>query len=123
MRFARAAGIMWALIYFAVGVVFSFTLGNNDFWSGVAVYLTLFLLPLPATIMAVWLPRVAAGTLIACVVVSVCVSVVSAVRSGVVPDLHGLCKFVLLHVPHLIFAACYMMSPQSGDDAYAQMRH
>jgi hypothetical protein len=96
MRFVnKRVGIAWGAVYFVVGSIFSFTLGGDDFWSGAAVYLALFLVPLPISFLALWFPRIAATGLICCVVVIVCVSIVSVVRSGFDPDLAGLCKFAM----------------------------
>jgi hypothetical protein len=90
-----------------IGAVFSFTLSNNQFWSGAAVYLSLFLLPLPISVMAFWHPRVSGVALIVCAATSVIVSGISAVLWGPVPDLTGLLKFAMYHVPHFAFAAAY----------------
>jgi len=122
MKYIKIAGVVWGLIYFVVGTIFSYTLGGNYFWSGATVYLALFLLPLPITIVAVWFPRIAGFTLIACAAVSVTVSVVSAISSGLAPDLAGLCKFVMFHIPHLVFAVAYIKAGRTsknvnyGDD-------
>jgi hypothetical protein len=107
------------LIYFVIGAVFSFTLGNNDFWSGAAVYLALFLLPLPVTFIAVWFPRIAGIALIAFVAVSVTVSVLASISSDSARDLAGLCKFTMFHLPHLVFAVAYLKAskaPDSGEE-------
>ena len=117
MKFIKVAGIVWGFIYFVMGAVFSFTLGANDFWSGAAVYLALFLLPLPIAFVAVWFPRIAGTALIACAVVSVTVSAIFAILSGATPDLAGLCKFTMYHVPHLVFALAYIKAGRVGKDA------
>lgn len=108
MNLIKACGVIWGIIYFLVGAVFSFTLGNNQFWTGAIVYLGLFLLPLPISVIAFWLPRISGVALLVCAAVSVIVSVVSAVLSGPVPDPAGLFKFTMFHVPHLEFAAVYL---------------
>jgi hypothetical protein len=107
MKVIKILGTVWGFIYFAIGFVLSFTLSSNDFWSGVAVYLALFLLPLPITFIAVWFPRIAAVALTSCAVVSICVAVIAVITSGPAPDFLGACKFAMLHVPHLWFAALY----------------
>jgi hypothetical protein len=112
MKYMKLAGIAWGLIYFVMGVVFSFTLGSNDLWSGLTVYLALFLLPLPITFAALWLPGIAGKALIACAAVSLAVSVVDTISSGSAPDLLGACKFAVYHVPHLVFAAAYIKAGQ-----------
>jgi ABC-type multidrug transport system permease subunit len=122
MKLIKIAGIAWSLIYFVIGAIFSFTLGSNEFWSGAVVYLTLFLLPLPISFVALWFPRIAAAALISSVFVSICVSAVSVFASGPAPDLPGLCKFALLHIPHLCFAALYTKLAQSSRGAYAEDR-
>jgi hypothetical protein len=122
MSFVKGAAIAWSVIYFIIGAVFSLTLGSNDFWSGAAVYLALFLLPLPIAFIALWFPRIAGAALVGCVVVSVCVSTVSVIRSGPAPDLLGFCKFAMLHIPHLIFAAVYAKLP-SPKHSYSQTEH
>jgi hypothetical protein len=102
-----------------IGAIFSFTLGSNDFWSGAAVYLALFLLPLPIAFIAVWLPRVAAIALITCAAISVTVSAVISISFASTPDLAGLCKFTMFHVPHLVFAVGYIKAskaPDSGEE-------
>jgi len=108
MKYIKIVGVAWGLIYFVIGTIFSFTLGSNDFWSGATVYLALFLLPLPISFAAMWFPKIAGLALIACAVVSITVSVVTAISIGTAPDLAGLCKFALFHVPHLVFAAAYI---------------
>lgn len=108
MKHIKIAGVAWGLIYFVVGAIFSFTLGGSDFWSGATVYLALFLLPLPITVVAVWFPRIAGLALIACAAVSITVSVATVISSGSGPDLAGLCKITIYHVPHLVFAAAYI---------------
>ena len=108
MKLIKACGVVWGIIYFLVGAVFSFTLGNNQFWTGATVYLCLFLLPLPISVMAFWLPRISGVALIACAAISVTVSGISAAFSGPVPDPAGLLKFTMFHVPHLAFAAVYL---------------
>jgi len=117
MKLIKVAGIGWGLIYFAIGAVFSFTLGNNDFWSGAAVYLALFLLPLPISIVAIWFPRISGIALIACAAVSITVSAVDVISFGPAPDLAGLCKFAMFHVPHLVFAVAYIKTGKASRNA------
>ena len=107
MRLIKIAGIVWGIIYFVIGAVFSFTLGGRDFWSGAVVYVALFFLPLPIAVVAVRFPRPAAIALIVSATVSVAVSVVSIISQGARPDLAGLCKFTMYHVPHIVFALAY----------------
>lgn len=108
MKYLKVAGIAWGLIYFVIGAIFSFTLGSNYFWSGAAVYLALFLLPLPIAFVGVWFPKIAGITLIACAAISVSVSVAVAISYGSAINLAGLCKFTMFHVPHLVFAVAYI---------------
>lgn len=123
MKFIKIVGVLWGLIYFVIGAIFSFTLGGNDFWSGATTYLALFLLPLPISFVAVWFPRVAGFALIACAAVSISVSIVTAISTGATPDLAGLCKFTMFHVPHLVFAVAYIKvgrvskNADSGDES------
>jgi hypothetical protein len=122
MKNIKIAGVAWGLIYFVIGAIFSFTLGSMDFWSGAAVYLTLFLLPLPIAILSVWFPRVGGVALIACAAISITVSVIVGISSGTAPNLAGLCKFTLFHVPHIVFATAYinaartLKNPDTDDD-------
>lgn len=108
MKLIKSCGVVWGIIYFLIGAVFSFTLGSNQFWAGATVYLCLFLIPLPISVMAFWFPRISGVTLIVCAAVSVIVSGISAAVSGPVPDPAGLFKFAMFHVPHLVFAAIYL---------------
>ena len=114
MKPIRVAGIAWGLIYFAIGIIFSFTLGGDDFWSGAVVYLSLFLLPLPIALVALWFPRTAGTALIGCAVVSITVSAMGATSSHQTPDLGGLFKFTMFHVPHLAFALAYINTGRIG---------
>jgi len=114
MKYINIAGIAWGLVYFLIGAMFSFTLGSNDFWSGAAVYLALFLFPLPIAIIAVWFPRTAGKALIACAAVSVAVSALSVVSSRPSTDLAGLCKFTMYHVPHVVFAIAYLKAGRAS---------
>jgi hypothetical protein len=117
MKYIKIAGVVWGLIYFVIGAIFSFTLGGNDFWSGAAVYLALFLLPLPIALIAVWFPRIAGIALIACAAISVTVSVVDVISSGPAPDFAGLFKFTMYHVPHLVFAVAYIKIERASENA------
>jgi hypothetical protein len=117
VKYIKIAGVAWGLIYFVIGAIFSFTLGSIDFWSGAAVYLALFLLPLPIALIAVWFPRIAGLALIACAAVSVTISVVVAISSGSAPSFAGFCKFALYHVPHLVFAAAYIKAGRESKNA------
>jgi hypothetical protein len=122
MRVMKALGIGWGLVYFMIGVVFSFTLSSRDFWSGAIVYLALFLLPLPIACVAVWFPRFAGMALFLCALVSITVSVISAISSGSATDIAGICKFAMYHVPHFVFAVIYIKTGRamkgvgSGDE-------
>lgn len=122
MKFIRAAGVVWGLVYFLLGAIFSWTLGGNDFWNGATVYLALFLLPLPISFVAVWFPRIAGFALIACAAVSITVSVVTVVSSGTAPDFAGLCKFAMFHVPHLLFAVSYIKVGRATKKAESETR-
>jgi hypothetical protein len=117
VKYIKIAGVAWGLIYFVIGAILSFTLGGNDFWSGAAVYLVLFLLPLPIAFVAVWFPKIAGMALIACAAVSVTVSVVDVVSSRSAPDLAGLCKFSIYHIPHLVFAVAYINAGRASKNA------
>jgi len=117
MKYIKAAGIAWGLIYFAIGAIFSLTLGSVDFWSGAIVYLTLFLLPLPVAVAAVWFPRTAGAALITCAAISVTASAIAVISSGPAPTFAGLCKFTMYHVPHLVFAVAYIKAGQVSKSA------
>ena len=117
VKYIKTAAVALGLIYFAVGAVFSLTLGGNDFWSGAAVYIALFLLPLPISIVGVWFPKIAGFALIACAATSVTVSVVTAISTGTTPDLAGLCKFTMFQVPHLAFALVYVKAGPASRNA------
>ena len=54
MKYLKIAGIVWGLIYFAMGALKSFTFNSNDTWASAALLFALFLLPLPITVIAVW---------------------------------------------------------------------
>jgi hypothetical protein len=117
MKYLNIAGVTWGLIYFAIGAIFSFTLGSNDFWSGAVVYVALFLLPLPITFIAVWFPRIAGVALIVCAAVSVTVSAVDVITSGSAHNFAGICKFTMYHIPHCVFAAAYIKAGYASKNA------
>ncbi|MFZ0303078.1 MAG: hypothetical protein WAL75_10345 [Terracidiphilus sp.] len=117
MKYIKIAGAIWGFIYFVIGAKFSFTLGGIDFWSGVTVLLALFLFPLPISIVAVWLPKIAGRALIVCAAVSITTSVVTVTSQGNAPNLAGLCKFVMFNVPHLVFALAYINAGQASKNS------
>ena len=111
MRYLKIAGIVWGFAYFVFGAWSSFTLNSIDFWSSVTLLFFLFLLPLPITIMGVWLPRVAGIALLGCILVNV-----AAVASEVVTHhalsfsgISGYALFVAVwDTPHLFFGSGYI---------------
>ncbi|MDR3412320.1 MAG: hypothetical protein P4L87_15500 [Formivibrio sp.] len=72
MKYLKVAGVAWGLIYFVMGAIFSFTLGSNDFGSGVALFLSTYFLSLPIAILAVWFPRIAHTALLICLQLVLC---------------------------------------------------
>jgi hypothetical protein len=116
MKYLKVAGVAWGLAYFVIGATFSFTLGSNCFWSGTAVYLALFLLPLPIAFVGVWFPKIAGTALIVCAAISITVSAVAVISSGSTTNLAGLCKFTMYHVPHVVFAVAYLRAGRASKD-------
>ena len=111
MKSIKAAGIGWGLIYFAMGAIKSFTLNSNDTWASVALLIGLFLLPLPITVIAAWLPRAAGWALLGCIAVNVVavVAVVVARHTYPIADIGQFVAFIVLYgVPHLFFGVAYI---------------
>lgn len=120
MRYLKAAGIAWGFIYFAVGAVKSFTLNANDTWASVALLFGLFLLPLPTTVMAIWLPRLAGKALFGCVAVNVVAVAAVVITRHAYPfaDIGEFVLFITLYdLPHLFFGAGYHRAARAPSDA------
>ena len=117
MKYLKIAGVAWGLIYFVMGAIFSFTLGSNDFWSGVTFFLSTYFLSLPIAILAVWFPRIAGTALLVCIAASV-----AAIATGVPEKGMSVLTIALNDVPNLAFAMAYIMlgraskSADSGDE-------
>ncbi|MFZ1942091.1 MAG: hypothetical protein WBG23_02900 [Acidobacteriaceae bacterium] len=111
MKSIKAAGIGWGLIYFAMGAIKSFTLNSNDTWASVALVFGLFLLPLPISLIAVWLPRTAGSALLCCIAANVVavVAVVAARHTYPIADIGQFIAFIVLYdLPHLFFGVTYI---------------
>lgn len=120
MRFIKIAGIIWGLIYFAMGAMKSFTLNSNDRWASVALLFGLFLLPLPITIIAAWFPKIGGLALWGCVAIDV-VSVADVVvlrHSYPVSEIGHFIVFIALYdIPHLAFGWGYLRAGPASRDA------
>jgi tryptophan-rich sensory protein len=117
MKYLKIAGIVWGLIYFAMGALKSFTFNSNDTWASVALLFALFLLPLPITVIAVWLPKVAGKALLACIAVNVVavVAVVVARHTHPLSDIGQFIVFIVLYdLPHLFFGVSYIRSGRAS---------
>ncbi len=118
MKYLKVAGVAWGLFYFGFGAVKSFTLNANDTWASVVLLFGLFLLPLPITVMAIWLPRLAGKALFGCVVVNVvAVAAVIATRHAYpIGDIGRFIVFIALYdLPHLFFGVGYHRAARDAD--------
>lgn len=120
MKYLKIAGVAWGLFYFGFGVVKSFTLNANDTWASVALLFGLFLLPLPITVMAVWLPRLAGKALFGCVAVNVvaAAAVIATRHAYPLSDIGRFALFIVLYdLPHLFFGVGYHRAARIPRDA------
>ncbi len=111
MKYLKVAGIVWGLVYLAVGAIKSFTLNSLDFWSGVAFLGATFLLPLPIALVAIWFPRIAGKALLGCFAVSmgVVAYIVASDRQFSLGSWMGfIAATFLFNAPHLLFGAGYI---------------
>lgn len=117
MKYLKAVGIAWGFSYFTLGAIKSFTLNSNDTWASVALLFALFLLPLPITIAAVWLPRTAGKALLGCVAVNAVAmtAVVVARHSYPFADIGRFILFIAFYnIPHLFFGVGYLRIRENG---------
>jgi hypothetical protein len=112
MKYVKVAGVAWGLIYFVMGAIFSFTLGSNDFWSGVTFFLSTYFLSLPITILAVWFPRVAGTALLICIAISVASIAVAVPEKGM-----SVLSIAINDIPNLAFAVAYIMLGRASKNA------
>jgi hypothetical protein len=106
MKSIKVASIAWAVIYFVVGAVKSFTLNSNDTWASLVLLFGLFLLPLPITLLAVWFPKFGGVALLGCVALNAIAvaDVIVARHSYPVSEIgHFILFTVLYNIPHLFF--------------------
>lgn len=114
MKYLKIAGVAWGLIYFVMGAIFSFTLGSNDFWSGVTFFLSTYFLALPLSILAVWFPRIAGTSLLVCIAASV-----AAIATGVPDKGISVLSIALNDIPNLAFAVAYIMLGRASKNSDA----
>ncbi len=112
MKYLKIAGVAWGLIYFVMGAIFSFTLGSNDFWSGVTFFLSTYFLSLPITILAVWFPRIAGKALLVCIAASIAAIAVAVPEKGM-----SVLSIAINDIPNLAFAVAYIMVGRARKDA------
>lgn len=111
MKYLKVAGIVWGLVYLAVGAIKSFTLNSLDFWSGVLFLGATFLLPLPIALVAIWFPRVAGKALWGCFAVSIGVVayiVISDRQFSLGSWMAFIAATFLFSAPHVLFGAGYI---------------
>jgi len=112
MKYVKVAGVAWGLIYFVMGAIFSFTLGSNDFWSGVTFFLSTYFFALPIAILAVWFPRIAGTALLICIAASVAAIAVAVPEKGM-----SVLRIAINDIPNLAFAVAYIMVGRSSKNA------
>jgi hypothetical protein len=120
VKYLKIAGIVWGFAYFVFGAWSSFTLNANDTWASVALLFGLFLLPLPITVIAIWLPKVAGKALLGCVAVNVVavVAVVAMQHAHPLSDIGRFALFIVLYdLPHLFFGVGYHRAARVPRDA------
>ena len=105
------AGVVWGLIYFAWGAVSSFTLNSIDFWKSVTLLFSMFLLPLPIALLAIWFPRAAGKVLFGSMAIT-CVAAVLVIASHHeyhLPDVGTFIAHIAAYnIPHLVFGVGYI---------------
>jgi len=112
MKYLKIAGVAWGLIYFVMGAIFSFTLGSNDFWSGVTFFLVTYFLSLPIAILAVWFPRIAGTALLICIAASVAAIAVAVPEKGM-----SVLSIAINDIPNLAFAVAYIKFGRASKNA------
>ena len=112
MKAFKCTGIAWGMIYFAVGIISSFTINSIDFWSSITLLVFTFLLPLPITVVAFWFSKSAGIALIISAVLCVAILVY---LSGV-KDTMTASPGVKFYIPHLIFALAYIIAGRVSKD-------
>ena len=126
LKYARPVGLVWSLIYGLVGVRIGFTIGANEFFVSVAMLCSVFLLPLPATIVAWCAPKAAAVMLLLGVAIAQCISAIVIVNRVGAPigDMLQFAVTVLLYcVPHVLLALAYLcMGSISASDSVENLR-
>ena len=120
MKYLKVAGVAWGLIYFVTGAIKSFTLNSNDTWASVALLFGLFLLPLPITVIAAWLPRAAGWALLGCIAVDMVAVAAVIVARHAYPfaDIGQFIAFIMLYdIPHLFFGVAYIKAGRVSKNA------
>jgi hypothetical protein len=112
LNYVNILALVWALVYFVVGLLKGFTVNAIDFWISLVLLFSLFLLPLPITIAAIWFQRVAGSALLLCVAASfIAAMFASASRpSGSLSDRVTFIAFIAMYsIPHVVFATTYIL--------------
>ncbi len=120
MTFVKALAVLWGLVYFALGYLKAFTLNSVDFWTSTVLFFSLFLLPLPIVIAAVWLQRPAGFALVFCAVVSLGAALVAAATRASTSSsdkVTFLASITMWLIPHLVFALVYLLAGRTGDQS------
>lgn len=113
MKALKYIGIAWGLIYLVVGILGSFTINKIDTYSSITLLVFTFLLPLPATVVALWFPK-AAGTAL---ILSLLICSVTLVHLTGFKDAATASPGIRLYIPHLIFGMVYLMAGRRSKNA------
>ena len=110
MRLLQVAGIAWSLIYLVTGYIKAWTLNGNDSFDSTIVLLALFVLPLPLTLMAVWLPKLAGRGLLLCIALCFAGASAFAIRRAVSFTDYGifLGHLAAYNLPHIFFGIAFL---------------
>ena len=124
MTFVKALAILWGLVYFVLGYLKAFTLNSVDFWTSTVLFFSLFLLPLPIVIAAVWWQRPAGFALLFCAATSFVAALIAATTraTGSTSDrLTFLAAIIMWLIPHLVFALVYLLAGRTAHESAVTM--
>ena len=108
MKSIKAAGIGWGLIDFAMGAITTLTINSYDPGRRLRWSSDSFSLPLPISLIAVWLPRTAGSALLCCIAANVVavVAVVAARHTYPIADIGQFIAFIVLYSPPASLFRC-----------------
>ena len=119
MAFVRGLAIFWGCTCLLLGWLKAFNWNSNDGLTSSTLLLVMFVLPLPTTLLAIWLP-IAAGRLLLTYAVLAVVSALRILAKEHYPLISislGVAHIAAYCVPHMGFGFTYLSKKATAEES------